>query len=266
MINFDWSLIPGSVLCTVHLMLGLIVGYSACYFAKPDVRPAEAGGDVRQFKSAMDGVLSQVKLLSSLSQSHSATLPPSFFEAIARLIESVTAVQSQLSGRGVAMHHAASAPLALVRSDPPQMDRPLANDTQPIPFDGLTVPLYDELTKGIEPVEAEQGPRAVRRPYHVIQYMAPWDGELPQPAAYQEVVCNDLSTGGISFFTKDLPASKGIAITLGHEHDLLMQAEIVHYQRRQQANSFVYYVGCRFTKRIEHVPDDRKPVTFQVVG
>lgn len=263
MIDFDWSLVPGSVLCTVHLLLGLIVGYMACYFAAPDSSLAPpAGQDLRQFQSAVNGVLTQVKQLSSISQSNATALPPAFLEALARLIESISAVQSQAAGHRVLLPSAAS--VAIVRKDPPQAARRRAEAAaEPLAFEGLSAPLYDKLTQSDG--EAEGRVHAERRPYHALQYMAPWSGSLPSPAAYSEVACNDLSSSGVSFFTKELPAEKVIVITLGQEHELLMQAEIVHYQRRQQANAFVYFVGCRFTRRFEHVPDDAKPVRFEMV-
>lgn len=263
MIEFDWSLVPGSVLCTVHLMLGLIVGYSTCYFAKPEQPPAHAPvADLQQFKSAMDGILAQAKQLSTLSQSHPAALPPAFLEAIAKLIESVNAFQSQARGRSVLLSTKAAAAPAIMRADPPEVAKPFSDKTEPIPFNGLATPLYDELTKTDGLIETEAGPRAVRRPYHVIQRMAPWNGFLPEPSDYQEIVCNDLSTGGLSFFTKEMPATKDVVVTLGQDHGLLMQAEIVHYQRRQHADSFSYYVGCRFIKRLENVPAELKPATL----
>lgn len=99
-------------------------------------------------------------------------------------------------------------------------------------------------------VEHEESPRDGRMhdryPYPRMQLMAPmFGGRLPDPAAFREVRCFDLSATGFSYLSPTAPESGDLVIVLGTSPNLTyFKAEVVHERPYR-------LIGCQFTGRVE---------------
>jgi hypothetical protein len=274
--DFQLSLISGTVLCTVHLLLGMVIGFLFGQHCRQEAATGANDTDSRRFRESMERLARQVQRLSDLAHKESHLLPKPFSEGITGLVETVrqvqrsarTAMAGSSKNRLGTVSRKKRISHALPHGEPPHAALPIQrlDSDESHGFSGLPSTIYDELTGSDAATESADELLSVRRPYHVTQYMAAWDGTLPRGNQYQEIECNDLSASGMSFFVKELPTSKFLTITLGLEHDLLMLAEVVNHQRWQRGRSLDFLVGCRFTKRLNDVPDDLRPVTFQTIG
>ena len=57
---------------------------------------------------------------------------------------------------------------------------------------------------------------AARRPYPFLQAFAPYDGtELPRKKDLRKILCQDLSTTGVSVLLPDAPAFEHMVLRLG---------------------------------------------------
>lgn len=94
------------------------------------------------------------------------------------------------------------------------------------------------------PVQSGTERRQVpRRPYRGVQRIAACDnGNQPPADAFHVVQCNDISTGGISFFYPVAPPFKKLVIELGAP-PIYMFAEIVYLLERPHRPRLV---GCEF--------------------
>lgn len=114
---------------------------------------------------------------------------------------------------------------------------------------------------GLAPAESETDPEdassspaemrsSVRHPYlHHIQ-VARLDNGDPPPAAdeFQEVLCEDLSTGGAAVFLKDRPDSEMFIVGLGEPPNrTYLLARVAHVEP-------VFRVGCQFLRRLQVDP------------
>ena len=93
--------------------------------------------------------------------------------------------------------------------------------------------------------------RRPRAPFPYVQLVAPAVGEsLPPIAEFYEVLCHDISTGGISFFTSAMPSTSLVVIALGTKPPhIYMRARLVHYKRQDTDGEPKYLLGCQFIGR-----------------
>ncbi len=92
-----------------------------------------------------------------------------------------------------------------------------------------------------------------RRTYQYRQLIAPLRGEqLPPQNRFFEVVCEDISAGGISFCLDSLPDFKRVVVGLGQPPQLaFFTADVVRVSETRAADGRrQFLVGCRFAGRV----------------
>lgn len=95
--------------------------------------------------------------------------------------------------------------------------------------------------------------RAPRRVYHYRQKIAPlYDARPPAPEDFYEVVCKDISAGGLAFICDYPPDFHEMVVVLGAPPvETYFKARIVRVMPQQKENGRAeYLVGCQFTGRI----------------
>ena len=91
-----------------------------------------------------------------------------------------------------------------------------------------------------------------REHYSYRQMIAPmFDGRIPPPDRFFEVVCGDISTGGFSFYLGCRPEFEHLVVALGPRCDLThLAARVVYVDEVHQDGGMLYRVGCCFTDRV----------------
>ncbi len=91
-----------------------------------------------------------------------------------------------------------------------------------------------------------------RRSYPYRQSIAPMlNGQLPDPAAFYLVQCNDIASGGFSYLAAKPPQSDAIIVALGAPPSLTyLHAQIAHVTRIRRDGQWMYLVGCSYTGRV----------------
>lgn len=108
-----------------------------------------------------------------------------------------------------------------------------------------------------EPVGQKAGGRELRqsprRSYQYRQLIAPMHSDkLPDRKKFFEVVCQDISAGGISFLLDNEPLFKRVVVALGKPPRLsFFVAEIVRVQPQDVEGKEKWLIGCRFCGRIK---------------
>lgn len=97
-----------------------------------------------------------------------------------------------------------------------------------------------------EGAATEDGRRHPRSAYPRLQMVAPViAGRPPEQGDFREVRCLDLSAGGISFLTTEVPESGQYIVALGTPPNVIhLTAEVVRDAPQR-------LVGCRFTGRLD---------------
>ncbi len=92
-----------------------------------------------------------------------------------------------------------------------------------------------------------------RRTYQYRQLIAPLLGDrLPARNRFFEVVCEDISAGGISFHLDTRPNFEKVVVALGQPPQLCyFTAQIVRIAERFDKGRRHFLIGCRFTGRIK---------------
>ncbi len=128
------------------------------------------------------------------------------------------------------------------RSEPCELDAagPASPET-PAPFQ----PLH-------RPAQGHEMRSSPRRTYQYRQLIAPLIGDrLPARNRFFEVVCEDISAGGIAFYLDARPDFKRVVVGLGQPPRLtFFTAEIVRLSETDANGRPQFLVGCRFTGRI----------------
>lgn len=100
------------------------------------------------------------------------------------------------------------------------------------------------------PVSIERR-RSRRLPYSGEARIACYDGHsFPDESAFWNVVCRDLSQGGVSFFSTRKPPRSTIVISLPGATQCVVAARIVHCSGVVLNPQRQYLVGCEFTDRL----------------
>jgi hypothetical protein len=100
-------------------------------------------------------------------------------------------------------------------------------------------------------LESEGAMANERRPYPTWQYVAPYDEAMPDPSTFQDVFCHDISVGGVSYLSAEVPTDLQLCISLGNSPDwLMMEAQVANHRAVEYKGLPMYLVGCRFTRRL----------------
>lgn len=91
-----------------------------------------------------------------------------------------------------------------------------------------------------------------RRGFRYRQAIAPiYAGAMPSPGKFFEVVCEDLSAGGIAFYMEEPPDFEDLVVALGRAPAVNhFTARVVRVLDRQFEGRTMQLVGCRFTGRV----------------
>ena len=91
-----------------------------------------------------------------------------------------------------------------------------------------------------------------RNAYHYWQAIGPiYDGLLPSRHELFDVICEDLSAGGIAFHLDWAPDFQDLVVALGRPPALShFTARVVRIMPKAHDGKQVYLVGCCFTGRI----------------
>lgn len=89
-----------------------------------------------------------------------------------------------------------------------------------------------------------------RRDYPVIEIVAPYRGcTVPRRSEFCEVVCQDISSGGVAFCWPTAPDFEHLVIGLGEEPKLYLTARVAHFGPCAD-RALGFLVGCRFLGRV----------------
>jgi len=93
-----------------------------------------------------------------------------------------------------------------------------------------------------------------RRAYPYVQLIAPIiDNQPPDPSSFREVMCRDISSGGVSFLSRVKLTHDRWVIAFGTPPLLTyVTAEIVHQTPMMIDNKPQIVIGCRYTGRIQY--------------
>ena len=122
------------------------------------------------------------------------------------------------------------------------------------------------------PVPGQERRGASRRPFRVLQWIAPYDGSaFPDKSEFFPVRCRDLSQSGFSFVVSEMPDFPSLVVSLGEPpNQTHMVAEIVRCHKvkllggghiemvddeegdgdTNDQGGQTFLVGCRFTGRL----------------
>ena len=94
--------------------------------------------------------------------------------------------------------------------------------------------------------------RNPRMEYQYPQKIAPMlGGVLPKQDKFFQVVCNDISAGGISFLLSEAPDFEELVVVLGKPpNETFFTARVVRIVGHQENGEMKYLVGCRFTGKV----------------
>ncbi len=94
--------------------------------------------------------------------------------------------------------------------------------------------------------------RSERHNFIARQLIAPIrDGILPKAEQFYEVVCKDISEGGVAFALTKRPDFDSLVIALGGQADSpYLAAQIVNIREKTNDGKTFFIVGCRFTGRV----------------
>jgi hypothetical protein len=117
------------------------------------------------------------------------------------------------------------------------------------PLDSLSSEELRRFTAVETPFQGET--LAQRYRYEALQFLAPFQDELPDPRAFIRVRCRDLSSGGLSYFAKELPDYEWQVVSLGNlPNRAFFVAEVEHCRSVFMYGNMGHLIGCRFVKRL----------------
>lgn len=91
----------------------------------------------------------------------------------------------------------------------------------------------------------------VRRKFICWQLIAEYDGwALPTQQDFHLHLCQDISSGGISFLADERPRTDQLIIALGAIPFIFFHVRVVRSLRRKDLEGQPYQIGCRFIRRV----------------
>ena len=93
---------------------------------------------------------------------------------------------------------------------------------------------------------------APRKDYRYVQKVAPVRGAvMPNADDFFDVVCCDLSQGGVAFYLNTAPDFDEVIVALGRCPVIArFRAEVVHVEQVSVDHGARYRVGCRLVERL----------------
>ena len=93
--------------------------------------------------------------------------------------------------------------------------------------------------------------RTTRRNFVCWQLVAEFNGvNLPPQEDFQLRLCQDISSGGISFLSDERPRSEDLVIALGQIPFIFFHVNFARAVRRRDLEGHPLLIGCRFIKRL----------------
>ncbi|MDZ4819516.1 MAG: hypothetical protein SGJ20_11140 [Planctomycetota bacterium] len=129
-----------------------------------------------------------------------------------------------------------------------QLEATKASDTE---FYMFVHSLIEEQLRGNENAASAEQRGKQRQSFNFLQLIAPYDGRrMPNQAEFHQVLCQDLSAGGFSYFTTDRPDYDGLIVALGAVPFNFFTAQILHRSHSYSGKLPGFRIGCQFTGRI----------------
>jgi diguanylate cyclase (GGDEF)-like protein len=133
----------------------------------------------------------------------------------------------------------------------------VAEVATPAPLDGSYVEALlsrsdnaeaDSLPTGL----ADERRRFPRSPLRATHFVAPYaNGQVPTARMFREVMCEDVSEGGFSYFDEAAPVVPDLVVELGTSPNLIyLAARVVHCTSIGTPTAPRYKIGCRFSGRL----------------
>lgn len=101
-----------------------------------------------------------------------------------------------------------------------------------------------------EPAIAENR-KARRHAYTCRQLVAPFDGvRLPRQDEFDWAMFNDISENGVSFLTKNEPATRQLIMAVGPAPFAFLLADVVRVAVRDDLEGQPFHVGCTIVREL----------------
>lgn len=98
---------------------------------------------------------------------------------------------------------------------------------------------------------SEDRRRTTRRNFVCWQLVAEFNGvTLPAQEDFQLRLCQDISSGGVSFLSDERPRSEDLVIALGQIPFIFFHVNFARAVRRRDLEGHPLLIGCRFIKRL----------------
>ena len=93
---------------------------------------------------------------------------------------------------------------------------------------------------------------STRQAYGYRQRIAPMFGSrVPAPERFYEVLCGDISGGGISFYLDHRPEFDELVVALGQPPEVIYVAgRVAHVKPVVRGGAVMFRVGCSFSHRV----------------
>jgi hypothetical protein len=126
------------------------------------------------------------------------------------------------------------------------------DETTPVETSTQSADWFATVHQFIRPVSTDERRGRLRQNYPTVQMIAPYiNGALPERDAFRPVQCQDLSTGGFSFYLSEPPQYDRLVVALSNpSQTIFLTAAIVHYSPVAESDEPLYLCGCRFLGRI----------------
>jgi len=261
-----------ALLCTAHLCAGFYGGYCLSRKDRGHAPRVEVMPDY--FGDVLELVERSQNLHLQLTE-HIRELPERVMIAAERLLKVARSVQEQTPtveqghGRSPNQTRLASVdrPYAIHKL-PDRLEKRLGAKSQPV--DSVIVDLPHEsalaafagLTQGdlmslattgeTDCSSLEFASPADRRPYPVKQFVAFFTSDLPSAEAFELVLCNDISMGGISFYLNRRPDTERLVIALGTVPNVtFMLLQVKSFRLAFTNEQRCFRIGCQFVRRLD---------------
>jgi hypothetical protein len=232
--------IPVVILCTIHLLAGLGIGF--LIWAGVQCTPshvAQLEDKVQFYCSAFDRFTALARRVHSLVEIQGPLVPDPLIKAIRNLSRATRDIQEQAK----AGKRSPPWPAASGRDERHAMSK--------AEIHSVLASSHLDLASDSEEMEAE------RHAYHVSQWMGRCAGHrLPATDEFEQVMCYDLSSTGVSFYAEDVQIGQNVVIAIGRgDSPMFVLSEVMNRRVVTQKDELTYLIGCRFRRRLNPETD-----------
>jgi hypothetical protein len=232
--------LPVVILCTVHLVIGLGIGFLLWASGWDRSSQLDQLEDLGQFyRKAFERLAAHANRVHSIVEIEGALVPEPLAIAVRNLSKATRDFQAQAKGsKGSAPRPAAARPEETHAISTAEIRSVLASSPS-------------ELGYASEEVEAE------RHAYNASQWMGRFAGHrLPMPEEFEQVLCHDLSSTGVSFYADDVQIGQKVVIEIGpRDSRMFVVAEVMNRRVVTHKDELTYLIGCRFRRRLNPEAD-----------